>query len=211
MQKQLRAHQEVEITGRYGRPVYCKGSFQDGHFREIVRNQNNICWQMQLTNVSPYDAEGISLLDLGKLEIRIGGVIYATSNEVSSHGCNVRGSASSDTRDDLTCLLRLSENIAWMGINFRSLPEGPWKHLQSCHKFNTLPENTNNRTDIWHYVTNATQYPRRMPNQKADVTSMSFHAASVLKLIKNICRDEEFEKKKEEYIESIEGLIDSMI
>ena len=50
-----------------------------------------------------------------------------------------------------------------------------------------------------------------MPNQKADVTSISFHAASVLKLIKNICRDEEFEKKKEEYIESIEGLIDSMI
>ena len=178
----------------------------------MVHADRAICWQVQLTNVSPYDAEGISLLDLGKLEIRIGGVIYATSNEVIGTQCTVRGSASSDTRDDLTCLLNVFyQNIAWMGINFRSLPEGPWKHLQSCHKFNTLPENTNNRTDIWHYVTNATQYPRRMPNQKADVTSISFHAASVLKLIKNICRDEEFEKKKEEYIESIEGLIDSRV
>lgn len=215
LQHQLRAHQEVEITGPLGRPVYCKGSFQDGDFREFVRPraiENVVCWQVQFTNELPY-ADGISLLDLGELEIRLGGVVYATGIEVAGQSCTVRGSASSDTRDDLTCPVyrgKLSKNTAFMAINFRSLPEGPWKHLQSCYKFNTLPENYNNKTDIWHYVTDSTQYPRRIPNQKADVTSISFFGPCVLKLIMNIHRDEEFEKKKNEYVTQIEEFIDGI-
>ena len=91
-----------------------------------------------------------------------------------------------------------------IAVNFRNLPEGAWKHLQSCATFNaSLPENSNERTDIFHYVTDPTQYPRRMPNQKADVTSVSFHGLSVLKLLKNIHRDEEFEKKKEKFLSHV--------
>ena len=231
LQKQLRELQEVEITGRMGRPVYCRGSFQDGDFSPDFLDLDRWFWEVKLENVEPYDTEGVSLLDLGKLEI-LGGVLYATSSAVIGTQCLVRGGGPTDrvfrgvTYNDLECRVKSGDEssretrgrniyrnrMALMTINFRNLPEGPWKHLQSCAKFNNIHENRNERTDIFHYVTDPTQYPRRMPNQKADVTSLSFYGLSVLKLIKNIHRaDEEFEKTKEKFIAHAESINERMI
>ena len=224
LQNQLRELQEVEITGRMGRPVYCRGSFQDGDFRSLGRSDDIMdldmkAWEVKLENV---ELDGISLLDLGMLEIRLGGVVYATSSAVMGTQCSVRVSGgptdrvfSGRTFYDLKCFIKSGDDSssrnnrrAWLSVNFRNLPEGPWKHLQSCAKFNNRSENRNERTDIFHYVTDPTQYPRRMPNQKADVTSISFHGRSVLKLIKNINRaDEEFEKTKEKFIAHVSLLM----
>lgn len=220
LQKQLHELQEVEITGRMGRPVYCRGSFQDGNFKE-KRNITLWEWEVKLENVEQFDTEGISLLDLGMLEIRLGGVVYATSSAVCGTHSLVRGGpnrASGGPNFDLKCLVKSGDDssnvnnynrMAWLSINFRNLPEGAWKHLQSCATFNaSLPDNSNELTDVFHYVTDPTQYPRRIPNQKADVTSISFYGLSVLKLIKNIHRaDEEFEKTKEKFIAHVSLLM----
>jgi len=197
-----------------GRPVYCRGSFNDGNFREL--KNEFIVWEVQLINETSH---GISLIDLGRLEIRLGGVVYATSSSVVGTHCRVRGAASDRSRDDLICLFCSGDGgtiqnrcnrMGNMHINFRSLPPGPWKQLQSCYLFNCRQENNANRTDIFDLVTNPSQYPRRIPNQKADVTSISLSVACVLKLIRNIHRDEEFERKKETYIAQAEAKVDKL-
>jgi len=200
-----------------GRPVYCRGSFNDGNFRKITSRSplpDHLLWEVQLINET---SDGISLIDLGKLEIRLGGVVYATSSSVAGTQCKVRGAASDRSRDDLICLFCSGERdtrynrVGHIHINFRSLPPGPWKQLQSCYLFNCRPENDTNRTDIFDLVTNPSNYPRRIPNQKADVTSISFNVGSVLKLIRNIHRDEEFEKTKETYIAQAEAQVEEYI
>ena len=214
LRKQLQACHEIEVTGRMGRPVYCRGSFNDGNFREL-KNEYEITWEVKLINETCDN--GISLIDLGRLEIRLGGVVYATSSSVVGTQCKVRGAASDRSRDDLICFFCSGERdtrynrMGNMHINFRSLPEGPWKQLQSCYLFNCRPENNDNRTDIFDLVTNPSQYPRRIPNQKADATSISFNVGSVLKLIRNIHRDVEFEKKKETYIAQAEAQVEECI
>ena len=217
LRKQLQACHEIEVTGRMGRPVYCRGSFNDGNFRKITSRSplpDHLLWEVQLINET---SDGISLIDLGKLEIRIGGVVYATSSSVLGTRCRVRGAASDRSRDDLICLFCSGERdtrynrVGHIHINFRSLPPGPWKQLQSCYLFNCRPENDTNRTDIFDLVTNPSNYPRRIPNQKADVTSISFNVGSVMKLIRNIHRDEEFEKTKETYIAQAEAQVEEYI
>ena len=211
LRKQLQACHEIEITGRMGRPVYCRGSFNDGNFREI---KNDMFWEVKLNNET--SDEGISLIDLGRLEIRLGGVVYATSSSVIGTQCKVRGAATASNRsqDDLICIFCSGDGntrynrLGYMHINFWSLSEGPTKQLQSCYLFNCRPENNDNRTDIFDLVTNPSQYPRRIPNQKADVTSISFNVGSVLKLVRNIHRDEEFERKKETYIAQAEAEVE---
>jgi len=176
LRKQLQTCHEIEVTGRMGRPVYCRGSFNDGNFREI---KNDMFWEVKLINET--SDKGISLIDLGRLEIRLGGVVYATSSSVLGKRCRVRGAASDRSRDDLICIFCSGDGgarynrLGYMHINFWSLPPGPWKQLQSCYLFNCRPENDTNRTDIFDLVTNPSQYPRRIPNQKAAVKSISFN------------------------------------
>ena len=221
LRKQLQACHEIEITGRMGRPIYCRGSFNDGNFREIKARSpspdHHLLWEVKLINET--SDEGISLIDLGRLEIRLGGVVYATSSSVLGTRCRVRGAASDRSRDDLICIFCSGDGdtiynrynrLGYMHINFQSLPPGPWKQLQSCYLFNCRPENNDNRTDIFDLVTNPSNYPRRIPNQKADVTSISFNVGSVLKLVRNIYRDEEFEKTKETYIAQAEAQVEEI-
>mmetsp|Transcript_2585 Transcript_2585/g.5549 ORF Transcript_2585/g.5549 Transcript_2585/m.5549 type:complete len:248 (-) Transcript_2585:427-1170(-) len=213
LKKQLHASQEVEITGKMGRPVYCRGSFQDGNFRENVGLlPPGVLWEVKLVNDEAFEA-GIPLREFWPdMEIRLGGVVFASTSTVSGTMCKVRGAASNNSRDDVFCPITSGDEynrynrIAGMAIDFRSLPEGPWKHLQSCATYNSRVAN-DERDDIFHKISHPTQFPRRIPNQTADITSMCFHATSVLKLIRTVHGDEEFEREKKERLTEIEANI----
>ena len=213
LKKDLDASQEVEITGRMGRPVYARGKFQDGDFRENAGLiPPGVLWEVHLVADEAFQ-NGISLRNFDEMEIRLGGVVFATTSAVVGTKVRVRGAASNTSRDDLFCPIysgehRRDNRIAWMAINFNNLPEGPWKHLQSCATFNSRVENDRQRDDIFHKISHPTQFPRRLPGQTAHVTSISFHGASVMKLIRTVHRDAEFEQMKKEKLAEIESLID---
>ena len=214
LREQLHASQEIEITGR-GVPVYCRGSFQDGNFRESnmsIHNSRETYWEVTFECTDSY-ADGIPLRNFWEdMEIRIGGVVWTTTAKVSGRLCRVsgavRGAASSEIRADIVCpiLPDQTATISWMEINFRSLPEGPWKYLRSCAMFNE--QAFTDLEDLFHKISHPTQIPQRLPKQRADVASIMFYGRDVLKLIKTVRRDAEFERMKEEKVAKIEKFRD---
>lgn len=212
LRKQLHAAYEVEITGMMGTPIYARGSFQDGNFRETVGlSPPGVLWEVKLANEEEFEA-GIPLRNFGTdnniiMEIRLGGVVFATTRAVIGTNCRVRGAGSNTNRDDVFCPINSGEQnwrynrVAWMAINFRSLPAGPWRHLQSVAAYNNSVT-IDRLDDIFHKISHHTQIPGRLPGQSADVTSICFHAASVTKMIRNVYRpgDTEFEKEREKHL-----------
>lgn len=221
LREALRASQEVEVTGRLGSPVYCRGTFSDGDFRDLCGGGADLVptvplWEVKLINEREYEG-GIPLQCFwSDMEVRIGGVVYATTSAAVGTACRVRGAGSSDSRDDVFCPISSGDSEynrnVWMAINFRSLPEGPWMHLQSCARYNnSLPTD---REDIFHKISHPNgEIAMRIPNQTADVTSVSFNGVNVLKLIKTVRRphDAEFERKQKEKIAEIEALVEEYI
>mmetsp|Transcript_36080 Transcript_36080/g.61517 ORF Transcript_36080/g.61517 Transcript_36080/m.61517 type:complete len:251 (-) Transcript_36080:768-1520(-) len=214
LRKTLRASQEVEITGLMGRPVYCRGSFQDGNFRENMgMDPPGVAWEVELSNDEAFE-DGAPLRNLCDMEIRIGGIVFATTRAAVGTQCRVRGAASNQSRNDVLCPIFSGDEgfrynrIAWMAINFTNLPDGPWRHLQSCATHNNRVA-SEGRDDIFHRISHPTQLPRRLPGQRASVTSIRFYGASVLGLIRNVLRDgdADFERKKEEKITEIETIV----
>ena len=214
LREQLRSSQEIEITGKMGHPVYCRGSFQDGNFRETgggILSATSVFWEVKMECTDSY-CDGIPLRNFWQdMEIRVGGMVYGTTSEVIGPRCRVRA-ASSTKRADVVCPISpASLRMLLMEINFRSLPEGPWKHLQSCDAFNRQSADISSRENIFHKFSHPTQIPQRFPNQRADVSSICFHGLEVLKLIKTVKRDAEFERLKAEKISKLEKRRDDLI
>ena len=92
LKKQVKASNRVEITGEDGIPVYARGDFNKGKFnwdvhtcgqeQDSTMRDSGIFWDVGLKMKRLDDEMGVPLENLEYIEIRIGGVLYCTSDEV---------------------------------------------------------------------------------------------------------------------------------
>ena len=201
LKRQLAESRKVEITGSGGFPVYASGHFEDGKCRnrnELVGDRaisisfsRSSWWDVPVTMCEGY--AGIFLNDLQHLEIRLGGIVYAATRSANEEvqGCDVR-ILDNDSINGLrrTCRLMIipiqsggGSRNATIQIDLRDMPEPPWKMLKSAISYNRTECNIDALIDVFDMMTSSRELPMRLPNQVADIISISFDTNSVEPLL----------------------------
>ena len=144
LRAQLDGCQKVEVTGPNGVPVYAQGSFQDGMFNP---DSWDVQWYVGLEKVpqkpssdgtGDKDSKGatIPLRDLSKIEIRLGGVLFASASSKEVTGTSPQLCIGNKfDGDNLTRSIVFRFGVegrdAWLTFHFRGLPKEAWTNLQS--------------------------------------------------------------------------------
>lgn len=189
LKRQLAESRKVEITGSGGRPVYARGQFEDGKLFNTLRSW----WDVHLTMCEGND--GIFLTNLPHLEIRLGGIVYATlsEDEVQGHDVIILDNNSNDG-SDVSSPQRCRNMLipiesgggcrnATIQIDLRDMPEPPWKLLKSSISYNLTESNINALIDVFDILTGPRQLPVRLPDQVVDLISISFDCSSVQSML----------------------------
>ncbi len=204
---QLQESRKVEITGRGGRPVYARGQFEDGEYRDRDEGSSSSSitttttsslvplfyssrswWDVQLTLCEEND--GISLINLQHLEIRLGGIVYATTAKDEVEGNDViiiddNTIRPPDTSRNVTIPIQSGGGCrnATLTLDLRNMPEPPWKMLKSAISYNQTENNLDDLIDVFDILSSSRQLPQRLPDQVADVVSISFDTISVRSML----------------------------
>ncbi|KAL7426599.1 hypothetical protein ACHAXM_001124 [Skeletonema potamos] len=200
LRRQLAESRKVEITGSGGRPVYARGQFEDGEYRDRDEGGSSTTattssliplfytsrswWDVQLTICEENDH--ISLINLQHLEIRLGGIVYATTSKDEVNGNDVIISEDNNHRPPES-----SRNVkipiqsgggcrnATLTLDISDMPEPPWKMLKSAISYNQNENNLDELIDVFDIMSSSRQLPQRLPHQVADIVSISFDTNSV--------------------------------
>ncbi len=206
LKRQLAESRKVEITGTGGRPVYARGQFEDGAYRDEDDTTTSASpsstsfysekswWDVQLTKCD----NDITLHNLQHLEIRLGGIVFATTckEEVegydvllldnSSNNNNSNDSSESCCRNVTIPILSGPEGCrnATLQINLIDMPEPPWKMLKSAVSYNQMENNRDEELiDVFDIMASSRQLPQRLPNQIVEVMAVSFDTACVRSML----------------------------
>jgi hypothetical protein len=181
LRRQLAESRKVEITGSGGRPIYARGQFEDGEYRDESTIEGESWWDVQLTMCEDKN-DGISLLNLQHLEIRLGGIVYATTSkdEVEGNDVIILDNNNNNSRN-VTIPIQSGGGCrnATLSLDLRDMPEPPWKMLKSAVSYNQTENNFDELIDVFDIMTSSRQLPQRLPNQVADIVRISFDTDSV--------------------------------
>ena len=209
LKRQLAESRKVEITGTGGRPVYARGQFEDGAYRDEDDTTTSTLsstsfysekswWDVQLTKCEEgSNNNDITLHNLQHLEIRLGGIVFATTSkeEVEGHDVlllNNNNNNSNDSSDESCCrnvTIPISSGPegcrnATLQINLIDMPEPPWKMLKSAVSYNQMENNRDEELiDVFDIMASSRQLPQRLPNQIAEVLNVSFDTACVRSML----------------------------
>ncbi len=145
LKRQLAESRKVEITGSGGRPVYATGQFEDGK----LFNSSRSWWDVDLTVCEGSDV--ILLTNLQGLEIRLGGIVYATLSEDEVQGHNIiildNNSDGISAKGCRNVIIPIESGggcrNATVQIDLRDMPEPPWKLLKSSISYNLTESDVN--------------------------------------------------------------------
>ena len=212
LKRQLAESRKVEITGTGGRPVYARGQFEDGAYRDEDDTTTSTLsstsfysekswWDVQLTKCEEVSNNNdITLHNLQHLEIRLGGIVFATTSkeEVEGHDVlllddNNNNSNNNNSDSSESCCRNVTIPIssgpegcrnATLQINLIDMPEPPWKMLKSAVSYNQMENNRDEELiDVFDIMASSRQLPQRLPNQIVEVYSVSFDTASVRSML----------------------------
>ena len=226
---QWEASQRVEITGPGGSPALAVGSLTEGHFRVSERDRgHDILWDVRLETL-----DALPLDSLARVEVRIGGVLFADEIDGTSVAVGIRpGNRFDDADRGVVCeFVARGASRAFLTFAMRDFPDGSWKSLQRFSMLNrsiavSYRERRRNETSMGHLTRDVVEdhddsleeddeYEDQVadvyefitcklsvdhPNQKANITSISFCAKSIRGAIETLKRGEEFERMKREYL-----------
>ena len=183
LKRQLAESRKVEVTGRGGDPVYATGQFEDGRYRHTDGLPLS-WWDVDVTFCEPI--AGIPLASLQHLEIKLGGIVYATTagDEVRGHDITILDSDDFPARNVIIPITSGGNcRNATIQIDLRDLPEPPWKMLRSVIAYNQTENNVDALIDVFDILTSPRQLPMRLPNQVVDLISISFDTSCVQSLL----------------------------
>lgn len=212
LKRQLAESRKVEITGTGGRPVYARGQFEDGAYRDEDDTTTasptsstsfyfeKSWWDVQLTKCEEVSNNNdITLHNLQHLEIRLGGIVFATTSkeEVEGHDVllldNNSNISNNNSDSSESCCRNVTIPIssgpegcrnATLQINLIDMPEPPWKMLKSAVSYNQMENNRDEELiDVFDIMASSRQLPQRLPNQIVEVYSVSFDTASVRSML----------------------------
>jgi hypothetical protein len=146
LKKQLIASREVVITGKDGTPVYAQGDFAKGKFNWDMHScgqeqGGSVFWDVGL-KMKRFESS-IPLQNLTHIEIRIGGVLYCTSEEVEGintalgirPGNYFDHNQVSDMKRSVVCEFNPEDDFlgrnAFLTFHMTGFPRDPWRSLQS--------------------------------------------------------------------------------
>ena len=212
LKRQLAESRKVEITGSGGRPVYAKGQFEDGEYRDGYEGVDDAAstssfyssrswWDVHLTMCD--ENVGLFLINLQHLEIRLGGIVYATTSndEVEGHDVIMLDNDCNDGNNDSSP--KRSRNVmipiqsgggcrnATIQIDLKDMPEPPWKMLKSAISYNQNQSEYvfGELIDVFDIMISSRQLPQRLPEQVAELVGISFDTSSVRSML-SCLRDE---------------------
>jgi hypothetical protein len=231
LKSQLEATRRVEITAPGGHPVYASGSFALGDFDDEAHDEDGnvgTVWSVGLTTLSDRKTRDptIPMHQMSNIEIRIGGVLYATSEDVDGTRIALgirRGNPFDWCRPDgsrrkgamhrsVVCQFGGEDKTAFLTFHLHHFPNGPWRSLRSLNMSNRSiailnelreeledeEEPMSRAMDMYHHITDSLAY--KHPGQRVEMTSISFCVASVREAIGSLRRGSGFEKQKEKYL-----------
>jgi hypothetical protein len=164
----LDATRRVEITGMNGSPIFAVGDFTKGEFNSEALHGEGVLWDVGLSmahqnevvdgNSARRDATtatssgAVPLDQLSHIEIRIGGILYATSDEIDGTkvAVGIRPGNRFDLRNNNSTTeeggLDMTRSVvsefdtenktALLTFHMRGFPKGHWRSLQSVAMVN---------------------------------------------------------------------------
>ena len=158
LKKQLKASRKVEITGKDGTPVYARGDFTKGQFnwdmhscgqgQDVALGGPGVFWDVGLKMKRFDDEMSIPLQNLKHIEIRIGGVLYCTSEEVEGvnmalgirPGNHFDHKRVFDMKRSVVCEFNPEDDSlgrnAFLTFHMTGFPRDSWRSLQSVAMLN---------------------------------------------------------------------------
>lgn len=234
LKAQLEATRRVEITGPGGTPVIATGQFDAGQFETNANDEDGYCgvlWSVGLQTHSDRNTRdpAVPLILLSHLEIRIGGIMYLTSEDIEGTklALGIRQGNKFDLerpdgtrrkgamRRSAVCEFASEQKTAFLTFHLKDFPGSSWRSLRSMNMQNRsiairnelrdMGLDHDEEEDIHLQPVNMYDYVTRRlaethPYQRAEITSVSFSVGSVREAIGSIRRGKEFDFQKEKYL-----------
>eukprot|EP00984_Skeletonema_dohrnii_P014466 scaffold6088_cov140-Skeletonema_dohrnii-CCMP3373.AAC.4 len=150
------------------------------------------------------NVDNLFLINLQHLEIRLGGIVYATTSndEVEGHDVIILDNDCNDGNNDSSP--KRSRNVmipiqsgggcrnATIQIDIVDMPEPPWKMLKSAISYNQNQSEYvfGELIDVFDIMISSRQLPLRLPEQVAELVGISFDTSSVRSML-SCLRDDE--------------------
>lgn len=213
MKAQLDTSRAIEVTGPKGNPIFAIGSFQDGKFHPdcwdlewlvdlemTQQQQGNDCEYFTREHGNgPSQYSSMHLRDLANIEIHLGGLLFATSKDVE--GTAPIGLEGNSTQNhSVSFLFGVKGREAWLKFRLPELPRESWINLKSTALYNTEESRTIERRSIYEMLSN--RMSSKLPHQIVEISSISFVAEGVKKMITSLKRTPEFEQEKIEQLQT---------
>ena len=232
LKSQLESTRRVVITGPAGSPLLAQGNFANGEFDTKAVDEDGSCgilWSVGLTTVSDRNTADstIPMHQLSHIEIRIGGILFATSEEIDGtkialgirHGnkfdtCRPDGSRRKDVMTrSAVCEF---DSKAYFTFHLQNFPDADWRSLRSLNMHNRSiairneereelgleyvdeDELNSEALDMYSYITE--RLTLQHVGQRCEITSISFRVGCVKDAIESLRRGDEFERLKEKYL-----------
>ncbi|KAL3800586.1 hypothetical protein ACHAWO_009830 [Cyclotella atomus] len=161
LKSQLASTRLVEITGPAGSPILASGSLADGEFNTEACDEDGDCgvlWSVGLyhNTTSSKNMGAVPMHQLANIEIRIGGVLYATSDDIDGtkialgirkgNTFDIQESSSSSggiDKKQKKCIRGMHRsavceftNLAYLTFHMTNFPRGEWRSLRSLNMHN---------------------------------------------------------------------------
>ena len=165
-----RTRHRIEITGRRGDPVLATGAFETGRWE--VQHGGARLWSVDLVLDGASDAIAVPLSALEDLEVRLGGVLYASA---CSHEVRVRLDGHSEwdgeTRKEVSC--HFGGPVT--GVRLQVRVDG-WarRHWEGVARKDAARRRNEHRANLNMYDVLVEEVPERCPGATATFVRASF-------------------------------------
>lgn len=134
LREQLDKSQMIEVTGPRGDPVYAAGSFRDGSWT-LERGAGGRLWEVELEMAREADDDGseimeLPILALDDVEIRIGGVVYASARSHRAYAHMEPRDWDDENRKEVPCRFGGPIAGAWLPVRIDRWPEADWSAVR---------------------------------------------------------------------------------
>eukprot|EP00579_Thalassiosira_antarctica_P025051 CAMPEP_0202020868 /NCGR_PEP_ID=MMETSP0905-20130828/45506_1 /ASSEMBLY_ACC=CAM_ASM_000554 /TAXON_ID=420261 /ORGANISM="Thalassiosira antarctica, Strain CCMP982" /LENGTH=439 /DNA_ID=CAMNT_0048582575 /DNA_START=40 /DNA_END=1359 /DNA_ORIENTATION=+ len=143
LREQIMDSQQIEITGPRGNPVYATGSFRDGRWKLKRGGLWGVDLAMMVASTDDDDDDGeassasgsaiikVPISALEDIEIRLGGVLYASACSHDVYAQMEEQDWDGDTMKEVLCHFGGPVTGVWLPLRIDGWPRSHWSGVQS--------------------------------------------------------------------------------
>ena len=202
LREQLDHSQHIQITGPHGEPVYAAGSFRDGRWLLKRGGLWGVDLSMATSTHDDDDGSGsagsevvVPISALEDIEIRLGGIIYATATSHDVYAQMEEQDWDDSTRKEVLCHLGGPVTGAWLAVRIDGWPQSHWSVVQK-RDFSRRSNEYRENLDVFEVLLE--DVPDLYPEATISFHRLSFFGNCVNQMVDSLGLDPQSEGKGQE-------------